>query len=257
MFVAEIQFDGKALADEATASSAIHSLLGALRMNGQVLNREWPVFLQCDSFKAIVLVAERDSLDELYFNKYVRASCQELTDAGLSFRVTILGADIEGTETCHCSQPTSYVLFTTGLSLESPLRCGDCFSPVPLYRVPHSDGEDEFYGFVCWQSDYQSCDRLQMNCRTLEAEATREISDVKSELSNAGIEICEKVGQRTGKPIYYYLYRDGNETLEAELMRRCPGCDGEWRLTEAWHRRFDFRCERCHLLSNIAWSVRP
>jgi len=45
-------------------------------------------------------------------------------------------------------------------------------------------------------------------------------------------------------------------SLSAEMRRKCPGCRGPWLLKKPLHGKFDFRCDKCHLLSNIAWNIR-
>jgi predicted nucleic acid-binding Zn ribbon protein len=41
-----------------------------------------------------------------------------------------------------------------------------------------------------------------------------------------------------------------------EQRRRCPLCGGAWRLEKPLHRLFDFKCDMCRLVSNLAWDVR-
>ncbi len=84
----------------------------------------------------------------------------------------------------------------------------------------------------------------------------RELSNAGSSLSRRGRAACARIAKVTGTPTYYYLMRSGGRSLAREHERRCPGCNGRWRLEEPWHRLFDFRCDRCRLVSNIAWEVR-
>ncbi len=125
---------------------------------------------------------------------------------------------------------------------------------MPLYRVPAMASGD-FNELICWMSDYPSCDRLQMDCSTLERAATREISRVDRALSTRGRAHAAAIAASTGRPTYYHLHRGHGRSRAAEAARRCPSCDGEWLLARRQH-LFDFRCDRCHLLSNIAWNVR-
>jgi predicted nucleic acid-binding Zn ribbon protein len=141
------------------------------------------------------------------------------------------------------------------VALGSPLRCGDCFAPVPLYRVPATSG-GEYYDVVSWESDYQACDRLQMNCTTGERFGLRQLGDIGSSLTRNGRDIAGRIAALTETPTYYYLHRYSGDSLDRELARRCPGCDGPWRLEQPWHRLFDLRCDRCRLVSNIAMHLR-
>jgi predicted nucleic acid-binding Zn ribbon protein len=226
-------------------------------MNGQVCSGEWGIARRDDLYEATVLLPEPGSLDEQHGNRYVRGALDALAQAHLAMpEIEIVGQDVDGLEVCPCATPSCYILYTDYLTLEPPLRCGECFGPVPLYRVPPTyDGE--YSDVIRWQSDYQACDRLQMGCRTLERAATRQMSDLRSSLSRQGIEVCETITATSAVPTYYYLYRHTGRSLRQERRRRCPSCGGEWLLGERWHGLFDFRCDRCRLLSNISWRFCP
>lgn len=256
MFDAQLHFDLQPTADLDEVSDAVNRLLGALRMNGQVCGGEWPIVQGNASCATYVMLPVADALSPDHHSVYVREILAGvLARAGVSEpRITILGEDLDGDRSCQCGTPPSYVLYTTYVSLETPVRCGGCFLPVPLYSLPKTN-HDEYSDVISWQSNYQACDTLQMGCQVLERAATRELSRVDSTLSQEGLRICREWESSTGAPFYYYLYRYGARSRARELARLCPGCGGSWRLEEPWH-LFDFKCDRCRLLSNIAWDVR-
>jgi predicted nucleic acid-binding Zn ribbon protein len=256
MYDAQIHFDLQPTADRDEISDAVSWLLGALRMNGQICGKEWPIILGDGSCAIYVMLPAADALSPDHHNSYVRKIIAErLPQAGVSEpRITILGEDLDGDDPCPCGTPPSYVLYTTYTCLESPVRCGGCFLPIPLYSLPKTN-HDEYSDVISWQSNYQACDTLQMNCQVLERAATREISRLESSLSQEGLRICREWAESTGVPFYYYLYRYGARSLAQERKRLCPSCGGPWLLGEPWH-LFDFKCDRCRLLSNIAWDVR-
>ena len=105
-----------------------------------------------------------------------------------------------------------------------------------------------------WQSDYQACDTLQMNCRTGERFGLREMGLPESSLSRQGREICRKIEASTGLPVYYYLHRYRMRPRAADALQPCPACGGAWKLSEPLHDRFDFRCDSCRLLANLSGS---
>jgi predicted nucleic acid-binding Zn ribbon protein len=82
--------------------------------------------------------------------------------------------------------------------------------------------------------------------------ALREMGRHDSRLSQRGRAICGNIEELTGRPAYYHLHRYYGRSYRKEAERRCPECGGEWRLPETWHRLFDFRCDNCRLLSNMA-----
>lgn len=255
MYVAELRFPDAGAADPEGISDRINILIGALRMNGQVCGRESPLVASGEDLIATLLIPERDALDEVHANPYVLRALSGLGETGSGHPVArIVGRDVDSAPPCTCTASGSYILFTTYLSLESPLRCGDCFQPVPLYTVP-LDHQDDFYDLIVWQSDYQACDSLQMNSTILERAATEEVSRFGSALSTQGRGICTTISSRTGVPTYYYLYRDHGRSEQQERRRRCPCCKKGWLLDTPWH-LFDFRCDTCRILSNIAWDVR-
>ena len=72
--------------------------------------------------------------------------------------------------------------------------------------------------------------------------------------SRRGKDITKRISFLTKKPVYYYLYRVGGVDKASELERKCPSCNGDWKLDEPWFGLFDFRCEPCGLVSNVSWD---
>ena len=139
--------------------------------------------------------------------------------------------------------------------MESPLKCADCFGIEPLYKIPKT-ADEEYHNIISWQSNYQSCDSLQMNCTVGEKFGTSQLSKYNSQLTQQGLKVCQSIEKVTGKKVYYYLYKYTAKSHKTELARKCPNCKGDWHLPEPLHNKFDFKCDKCNLLSNIAWDVR-
>lgn len=236
----------------------IENLTAAWRSNGQILGREFSVVFNDNVYRIVLMSPHPDALEAQHDSKYVAFAKSQLFKAGFqSPKVAVLGEDPFSAEPCACFKHSYFILYTTYASLESSLRCGDCFGPVPLYIIPLQDtptGElhDQI---MSWQSDYQSCDHLQMNCSTGEKFGLREISNYDSSLSKRGREICNSITDATGIPTYYYLHRYRGKSNKSERNRKCPSCGGEWLMQEQIHDTFEFKCDRCKLLSNVALSV--
>ena len=225
-------------------------------MNGQVVGADLPLADTSDGYIACLMLPSSDSLDRRHWNTYVTERMEALDRAGVSGpSVVSIGIVPSSYAPCACEPRTALALFTTYISLESPLRCLTCFRPVPLYQVPPTRS-GEYGDIISWQSNYQACDTLQMNCTVGERFGTRQISALDSSLTKQGLQICAAIAAATTLPTYYYLCRGSGRSWEAERARMCPSCAGAWLLAEPLHERFDFQCERCHLLSNVAWSVR-
>jgi predicted nucleic acid-binding Zn ribbon protein len=256
MKVAELHFRRTRKRTGEAAIDAIQSLLAAWRSNGQVLELAHPIARVADGYRVYVMIPERSALAARWRNEYVRDGIKSLERAGVAPpRIRVIGPEAaEGSED-RCEKRRTFILFTTFLAVHNPLRCGDCFRPVPLYRIPHTSGGD-YHDIVSWNSCYQACDTLQMGCTGGERFGMKELSRHDSHLARSGRAICGRIEAATKVPIYYYLYRYGGRTLERERARPCPSCGGRWLLPEPWHRLFDFRCKPCRLISNIAWNVR-
>lgn len=245
------------LAEEDDVDQAVdllHKLVSTWRMNGQVLGDEFSFYERDHAYHTTLTIPAYDALHETYFNKWVQREWSRFPTQGMSHPTSsILGISPDSAPRCECAQRTSFILYTTALSLESSLRCGDCFQPVPLYTIPPTY-EHDYYNLIRWETDYQACDRLQMGCETGERFGLREMEHIHSGLTQRGREICRKIEVGTRLPTYYYLHKWKAHSKEAERKRRCPSCGEHWKLAEQLHKLFDFRCVPCRLLSNFAYS---
>lgn len=248
---AEIAFRiiGSMVTDEAVES--VETLLHALRMNGQICGRESPIARLDDEIKCYVNILEEISLGEVHNSAYVTEAIEHLSHHGLA-KPSIYILDTTGeTEVCRCSERESLILYTTFYSLEPPLRCGHCFVPVPLYRIPPT-ASGEYSDIIAWMSDYQACGRLYMNSNTAVRRALRELTRVDSDLSRLGIEICRTIAALTGNRAYYHLDPGERRGRKGRLVLACPSCGGDWHREEPWLDRFDLVCERCCIVSSTA-----
>jgi predicted nucleic acid-binding Zn ribbon protein len=256
VFTAEIQFRIVRTTDDDAVVRGVYGLFSAWRGNGQILNDEWPLAKSRSVVRAFVTIPERTSLQRKRDNKSVTQQRNDLADVGLAQpTTTTLGHDPTSIHPCRCAEQSAYILYTDHHSMESPLRCAECFGSIPLYRIPHTTGGRSYDDIIFWRSTYQDCDALEIGCSVGERFATRQMVLVNSPLSTMGIECCQRITDVTKKPCYYRLYRYYGRSKKQEAQRRCPSCGRKWRLKDPWHVLFDFRCDRCHLLSNYAHSI--
>ena len=75
-------------------------------------------------------------------------------------------------------------------------------------------------------------------------------------LSTEGRALAARLESKTRRPDYYYLMKHFGTSDAQERRRRSPSCKKPWALHTPLHRIFDLRCDRCRLLSNVAWDVR-
>lgn len=258
MFIAKIIFEIENADKSEEIPDDVYSLLGSWRARGQILNEEMPCSRERNSYCFYFALPRPDALESINDNFYARSSRRHLKEKNISISVEILGSVPDSMKVCYCEKWASFILFTHFICLESPLRCGDCFSPVPIYTIPENGSSSFALGNLRgWERDYRACDTLQMGCETGERFGLREMSQLDSSLTKRGRGICQSIFEATSTPTYYFLHRVQGRSAKLESeRRRCPSCGSEWKLNETLHGLFDFQCDKCRLLSNIACLLR-
>ena len=235
-----------------STEDACEDVIACWYKNGQVETHRWHTIRDADRVRFVVWIPDEAALEEPHHNIHARRALAALTKAGYGQPVArVLGIDRGFKKPCDCRARTSLVLFTNYCSIATPLRCGDCFHPVPVYRLPHIRDE-EHLDLLQWANDYRACDTLQMHCTTGEEFGEAELFRHDSSLSRTGRALAADLTAKVGVPVYYFLFASRGTGEEAERARVCPSCGGNWLVEPPWHRIFDFRCDRCLLLSNIA-----
>lgn len=256
MYVIELQFECFDNTTVSAVDSAINGLMDALRYNGQVLGREFPIIMGEGEFRVRAVCPEQDSLHPDFHSDSVNAHFNRLSDAKLlAPKVRLLGRDLNSEESAEDSTPSWQVIYTTFVHTCSPLRSGDTLMPIPLYRNgPTLNGDHK--AVVKWQTEWQACDEIQMTdgCEAKHS-ALKEIADIHSDLFRRGWDLRGRIEYITKIPTYYYLYRVGGESLEQEQQRSCPKCGSQqWRQDEPLHGLFHFKCDDCRIVSNLSWD---
>ena len=252
MYVCQLNFDCLQDVELEPAQLAITALLDEYRYNGQILGREFPVILKDGRFQVVLVCPEQDSLAPANNKESVNQAFQAVAEAGLGQpSVELLGLECQSDFTDTCRQPSGYIVYSTFVQSCSPVRCLEHFSPLPLYKLPESLRKP----LIKWQESQAACDQLQMNeLKEIEPQANIQLSSSISELTMTGRVLAEQIKNALDVSVYYYLYRVGGESLEAEQQRGCPGCGQDWSLKTPLHDLFDFKCDTCGLVSNISWD---
>ena len=250
MYACEYHFFPNRDQSEEEFIQKIWSLVGALRQNGQTLNEDFLIF-PGSPVRYLCLCPEKDSLAGRFHNKWVRRDLRAINQCSRRApKHLVLSEVAEMPRACGCKRRPFVCLFTHFLDSSSPVVCGGCNRPIPLYRLPASK-EYRRNDFLRWQEIYQDCDSLFMMSGAGEKFGYDQLSQFKSSLTKQGRELCSKLEHRLKIPVYYYLHRYHGSSSEGERKRRCPGCGGRWLLDPPLG-RYDFRCEKCRLISVVA-----
>ncbi|MCK3657325.1 hypothetical protein A4G18_00975 [Pasteurellaceae bacterium Pebbles2] len=257
MYLIDVFLQNSAPEQNAEQIPLLNQLIDQWRYNGQIIGREIPLFVaeqeQNQGFGIKVICPEEHSLLPENNNAEVDRCLEKLQNCGVFLQSFQIVADDLNSDETNAEKLSWQVLYTTHLQSCSPLHNGNNLAPIPLYKslknTPHLAMD-----LIKWQENWQACDQLQMNGSALEHQALNEISSVDSQLFKHGNALRQEIEQTTQTPTYYYLYRIGGESLAQEQQRRCPICQGDWRLAQPISDLFYFKCDQCRLVSNLSWN---
>jgi predicted nucleic acid-binding Zn ribbon protein len=227
-------------------------LMSFYRSSGQTQGKIEPVYVQDDKIICTPFTIEENALDQKNNNFYVDTQTKKieaLCNSSLQFET--LGKTHESYDgACACDTSDFYILTIHSLTIESPLTCGNCNRTVPLYKTPAYD-DHGYMPILNWETNYISCDNLQMNCQVGESWALDQMQELNSELSTQGRNICKKIEELTQIPTYYFLY-DYKEYTKDQSSLPCPSCSEAWAMKEQLHDLYDFKCDACRVMSMIS-----
>ncbi|MCT6700148.1 Zn-ribbon-containing protein [Rheinheimera sp. 4Y26] len=255
MWVAELRFRIIADTSYPAAEAAVRAYLETLIFQGQMLGREFPTYLAQDEFVSRLILPAPDALQKQHHSQRGLAALQALGSAGLAYpQLAMLGEDLMSNHTDPCQTPSAYILYCRFGHSNSVIYCAEHFAPVPLYRLKATSTEDH-EDLIRWQLQYQALDEIQMQeKRVLNNTAERSLQSLHSKLNQQGRAFAKQLEQSLQRPVYYALYSGSSKDCSQEADKLCPGCGKAWALKTPLHQLFDFQCDPCRLLSNIAWQ---
>jgi predicted nucleic acid-binding Zn ribbon protein len=257
MDTAQLFFRARSGNDDEKAFEKVQECLAAFLHNGQIAGEPRLIAQVDGGYLVVASLPEAGALSERFANKWVRRSLRELASVGVARPVvTQLGPNPESRQPCRCRKRPFLILFTTFMHGESPVRCGRCFNPIPLYRLPATSEAGNYQDVLWWQDTYQAFDWIFIGSGPGERFAHEQLSRFDSELSADGRELARELEKKVRVPVYYCLSKHFGRSDRAERKRKCPSCGKNWRRDEPLNRIFDFQCRRCRLLSNVAFDVR-
>ena len=252
MYIQEISIEINSKFDKEELVYEFGHLMVDYRNSGQTQGLIESQYIDKTKIVCLPSTLEINSLDITNNNLYVdkqSKKIEELCNSKLKFET--VGKSFDNyIAPCECSKSEFYILTTNYATTESPLTCGNCNKSIPLYRLPKYYDEG-YQPILSWESNYIACDRLQMNCEVGENWALNQMEKLGSQLSKQGLKICRKIEELTQINTYYYLHnwkRYKGDTLK----RHCPSCDKKWALKTQLHKLYDFKCDKCKLVSTIS-----
>ena len=248
MYAVEIKFFIKSVKPNPNYLNLLNLWIAALRFNGQITGYHYPAILHGNEVSLFFNIPEENALDKRFYDSYANECEVKMAKKGIVKKETILkGKNPNGSVACKCSKRDSMIMYTSAFNIESPIKCGDCFRPIPLYRLKnlkHLTREQ----LIRWKENYGACDLLFINSEIGEEFSYNQLSHHKSQLSESGIDLREEIEDATRTPVFYYLLRYSNSKEMSELIE-CPSCGNEWILDKQWLNKFDFKCNLCRLIS--------
>ncbi|MDP5150245.1 DUF2310 family Zn-ribbon-containing protein [Rheinheimera baltica] len=254
MYLAELQFKVIADTDFTRAEIAIRGYIEKLIFSGQVLGREFPTAWQQDVFSSRIVIPEEQALLHKHHSTPGLCALQQLATAGLAYpQLQLLGMDVMSQHTDPCEHADNYILYSRFNDTCSAVRCAEHFAPIPLYKlIPHGLDHE---ALIRWQLQFQALDEIQMQeTRVLRKGAERSLQLLHSQLNRQGRKLASQLERDNNTRVYYALYSGSSTNCAHEPGKTCPGCGNNWRLPQPLHDLFDFKCDNCRLVSNIAWD---
>ncbi len=210
------------------------SKTGQVYPNFQVVN-------EGDSRYAVyLLMPGADALDFKYCSEDTVAAVEKL--AGIfSLRIESVGSCITCEDSCVCEAPSWYSLYTDMMAEESPVLCGDCGKPVPLYKLPMILDNEGRSVFLNWQEQFKAMQKLDVY--NYSAELEKDVYDPSSRLNKTARGLCRALEKAKNVPVFCHMER-ARATGNA-----CPVCGNEM-APFAGEGISGLACEGCRVTSH-------
>ena len=210
----------------------IDDILWMLYQNGQITSAECSIEDYSEYFVATVTTTDDDSLEQKYFNEYIKNSL-----ASFDFKAEIIANAAGFRDSCHCVEHGYYIIDILYGEISSHIICGDCGKEIPLIKIPYLYNEKEHYSLLSFQSVYYSVSNLWQQCLS-DRFTKRQLVDTNSQLIKMGIEIRGELEKKTGRPVYLFVEHNLGEALKKKPkynIEFCPKCKKELRNIENYH----------------------
>lgn len=199
--------------------SLIFESFTILGKTGQVYNN-FQVVREENGYSVYAIMPGADALDLAFCSEETVEIVKKIA-AIFSLRVESLGNVITCEDSCTCEEPTWYMLYSDLATSESPMICGDCGKPVPLYKLPMILDNEGGSVLLNWQEEKRAISMLDTANYAPEYTA-EQIYSPSSRLNKTGRALCRAIEKAKNVPVFYYM-----ELEKAKRGNNCPICGRE------------------------------
>lgn len=212
----------KGLKNPAYCDTLVWESFNALCKNGQVYEN-FQVVSEGGAYAVYVIMPSADALDLSFCTEESVEIVKRLASI-FSLKIESMGTAITCEESCTCEAPSWYLLYTDLATEESPVVCGDCGRPVPLYKLPAILDKEGQSNFLNWQDQFRAIQKLDMY--NYQPDFTSgEVYDPASHINKMGRALCRAMEKAKSVPVFYHLEQ------KKDSGAVCPLCGREWSRT--------------------------
>lgn len=236
-------FEGPEEVDEDLAGD----LLSGFYQNGQLVDYFGYPITQNNTLIYNGVILQPDALDVKYYTltaierlKWIKE--QDNISVTIDYEIT---GELPRSTINNLTDVSAFILYEGGAS---PVKSLDTFANVPLYLLPKTSFDGRNYdNIIWWVRSYEAISGTWFRGNVDEPYFYDQLTNYKSALSLAGMEICQQITSLTGIPCYYHLFNDPNPDVPD--FEYCPKCNGSWKLEEEIFDTFKYKCSNCYIIS--------
>ncbi len=211
-----------------------------LSKTGQVYPNFQVVREENSTYAVYILMPGPDALDFKYCSEETVAAVERL--AGIfSLRIESTGNCITCEDSCTCEAPSWYSLYTDMMAEESPVLCGDCGKPVPLYKLPMICDKEGRSVFLNWQDEFKALQKLDAHNYSSELEG--ELHNADSRLNKTARGLCRALEKAKNVPVFCHMERARSRG------DNCPACGNPMVKFEG-EATSGLACEACRITAH-------
>ena len=239
--VAKIIYKCKTNKKQGRIYNDVLNMLTALFYNGQI-REDFVVEEYEDKHVAHVTTIGLEALNEEYCNKDYKRIVEDY-DVEIEFFPSAISEKICTCKTC------SFYLIEYSIHIESsPILCGDCSRPVPLYKIPYFKKEVDHYTLITYRKMYDNIFTLWID-GLHDSFTKKQMTDYRSSLNKAGLKLRKELEKLTNIPVYFSLHNPlgcyYKFTFNNRNLKRCPSCKGKFSPIK--HEYVDKICPKCKM----------